>query len=85
MLIYTNVKTTAAWQQYKKERNNCTKIIKKPIVNYEIAIVTDSKNNNKAIYKYVNSKLKTREPVSNLLKSDGSLSPQLLTWRKLQS
>jgi hypothetical protein len=45
-------------------------------VSYEhkVPVALESKTNNKSFWKYVNSKLKTRTGVGNLLKPDGTLT-----------
>jgi len=43
-------------------------------LSYERKVALESKTNNKSFWKYVNSKLKTRTGVGNLLKPDGTLT-----------
>ena len=71
---YLIVRSSETWLQYKKQRNLCSRIIKKSVVDYEHSIAAESKNNHKAVYKYVNSKLKSKDPVRHLLKRDGTLT-----------
>ena len=79
-----------AWRKYKYSRtrasyiflyidyalngNSCTNIIHNSKLSYECKVALESKTNNKSFWKYVNSKLKTRTGVGNLLKPDGTLT-----------
>ena len=61
---------------YALNRNSCTNIIRNSKLSYEhkVPVALESKTNNKSFWKYVNSKLKTRTGVGNLLKPDGTLT-----------
>ena len=54
--------------------DNSSRILKKYVVDYEHSIAAESRNNHKAFYIYVNSKLKSKDPVRHLLKRDGTLT-----------
>ena len=72
--IYTYSRTRASYIDYALNRNSCTNIIRNSKLSYESKVALESKTNNKSFWKYVNSKLKTRTGVGNLLKSDGTLT-----------
>ena len=59
---------------YKKARNQARWETRKAVKNYEKEIAANMKNNPKLFWKYVNSKLKTRQPLSDLTKPDGKLT-----------
>ena len=59
---------------YKKARNQAWWETRKAVKNYEKEIAANMKNNPKLFWKYVNSKLKIRQPLSDLTKPDGKLT-----------
>lgn len=70
----THSPTAENYMEYKKTRNQARWETRKAMKNYEKEIASNMKNNPKLFWKYVNSKLKTRQPLSDLMKPDGTLT-----------
>lgn len=58
--------------EYVKNRNEAKQELRKAVRNFEKEISKKAKKDPKAFYKYVNSQLKTRNGISELLKDDGT-------------
>ena len=71
---YKKFPSTANYKIYAKFRNQVKWESKKAKRLREYKVAKDAKVNPKAFYQYVASKIKQKEPISNLLKDDGSLT-----------
>lgn len=71
---YHYARSDVSYRNYALKRNQCSNIIRNAKKSYERKIALEVKSNCKSFWKYVNSKLKTRQGIGNLLKSDGSLT-----------
>ena len=71
---YLNTMDGQAYIQYTKARNTATKAIRHAKAEYEKQLAKESKTNNKAVWRYVNSKTKTRSGINHLMMKDGKLT-----------
>lgn len=69
---YLNTKQEHDWHEYIKKRNEATHETRKCRRLYEKKLAKEVKNNNKAFWKYVNSKRKSKSSIGDLLKPDGT-------------
>lgn len=72
--MYKKYKTQANYKAYTKARNQVKWALKHSVKDKELHLVSNIKSNPKAFYSYVSSRSKPKEGVSNLTKSDGSLT-----------
>ena len=71
---YKKFPTVKNYNIYAKYRNQVIWETRKAKVQKEAKLARDSKENPKAFFQYVNTKLKPKENISNLLKEDGTLT-----------
>ena len=71
---YKKYPTTKNYNIYCKFRNQVKWETRKSVILKEKSIAKQVKTNPKLFYQYVSSKIKTRDPISNLKKSDGTLT-----------
>ena len=71
---YLLTKEGKDYAEYAKFRNQTKWEIRKAKRDFEMGIARQAKNNPKAFYNYSKSKLKTRAGVSDLKKSDGTVT-----------
>ena len=71
---YQYARSAVTYRDYASKRNQCTNIIRNAKKSYERKVALEAKSNCKSFWRYVNSKLKTRQGICNLLKLDGSLT-----------
>ncbi len=69
---YLQTKNGKEYGEYARARNQARWEIRKAKREYEKQLANISKSNPKAFYNYANSKLKTRQGVSNLRRDDGT-------------
>ena len=60
--------------KYTRRRNETTHAIKKAKRSYEYKIATESKENNKAVWRYVKSRLNNKSQITTIKLQDGSIS-----------
>ena len=70
---YLVTKQGKDYENYIRQRNKCTKEIKKAKKKHEKNIANDCKNNPKRFWKYVNEKCKTNVGISSLKDKNGNL------------
>ena len=71
---YKKYKTPANYDRYVSLRNQVKWGVRKSQKHKEAKIAREAKQNPKAFFSYVNSKIKTRDGIASLLKNDGSLT-----------
>ena len=71
---YKKYPTTKNYNTYCKFRNQVKWETRKSVRAKELSIAKQVKTNPKSFYQYVSSKIKSRVPISNLKKADGSLT-----------
>ena len=63
-----------SYKRYASVRNECNRKIKNAKIDFEKKLTTEIKTNSKAFWKYVRSKTKVKENISDLKKPDGTLT-----------
>ena len=71
---YKKYPTVENHNKYAKARNHVKWGTRKLTIAKEKQIAAEAKTNSKAFFKYMSSKIKSKDPVSNLRKEDGSLT-----------
>ena len=71
---YMNTLDGKAYQTYIRARNHANKAIRRAKKDFEKKLAKESKINKKGIWKYINSKTKSKSGINNLLKEDGTLT-----------
>ena len=71
---YKKYPSMTNYNLYVRARNQVNWQVKKAKKQKELKIAREAKLNPKAFFKYVNSKIKIKEGVSNLIKNDGSVT-----------
>ncbi|VDI17782.1 Hypothetical predicted protein [Mytilus galloprovincialis] len=71
---YQFPRSRVSYTNYASSRNNCTNTIREAKKSYERKLALEAKTNCKSFWKYVNSKLKTRTGVGNIIEYYGSLA-----------
>ena len=71
---YKKFPTVKNYNTYAKYRNQVIWETRKAKIHKETKLAKDVKDNPKAFFQYVNTKLKPKENISNLLKDDGTLT-----------
>ena len=71
---YRRRKTTLRYERYRKIRNEATTILREAKKKYEKEISKEAKRNPRAVYGYMRSKMKIREEVTRIKKTDGSFT-----------
>lgn len=71
---FLNTHDGQIYQSYARTRNAAAHAIRKARRRFEKSIADECKKNNKVVWKYVNSRRKTKPGISQLLKEDGSFS-----------
>ena len=71
---YKKYPTVKNYNIYARYRNQVIWETRKAKIQKEIKVAKDSKENPKAFFQYVNTKLKPKENISNLVKDDGTLT-----------
>ena len=71
---YQNVKVILNYNLYKHQRDTTTSIVRNAKYEYEKSIALNIKADNKSFWKYVKSKSKTKEGISDLMNENDSLS-----------
>ncbi len=71
---WRELKSSENYLAYAKTRNQTRWATRKAVKQYEKAIASNVKTNPKLFWNYVNSKLKSRQPISDLKKDNGELT-----------
>jgi hypothetical protein len=73
--LYRKFSNLHPYTKYAKARNECNRKIKNAKLNFEKKLVSEIRTNPKVFWKYVKSKLKTKDNIADLVKDDsGSLT-----------
>ena len=70
---YLSTKSGQDYQRCIRERNKCTKLLRKTRKEYEKQVAKEGKTNPKNFWRYVQERMKTNSGISSLKKNDGSL------------
>ena len=71
---YSRSENEEAWKKYTKIRNKLRKWTRMSRSKFEAKIVDNAKHEPKLLWKYVNSRLKSRAQIEDLLREDGSFA-----------
>jgi hypothetical protein len=71
---YWHTRAYKDFDAYKIIRNKCTAVIRSAKYDYERMIAKEAKTDTKSFWRYIQSKTKTKSRVSDLYRSDGTLS-----------
>ena len=71
--VYCESNTQRDHTEFKQARNKLRKVTRGLRNNYEKQLLTNMKENPKCFWRYVNSRLKTRTGIADLMEDDGSM------------
>lgn len=69
---WLKTKKQSDYIEFRRASNKCKKICKKAKKDYETNVAKDAKQNPKKFWSYINSKLKTKSGIADLIREDGS-------------
>ena len=73
---YTRSKKAEDWETFREERRAAKKAVRGAHQEYEGKIAEETKENPKAFWGYVNSKMKTRQGICDIRRKDGTLASE---------
>jgi len=71
---YQNCRSEVNHDEYKNCRDSATQTVREAKYSYEKSLADNIKTDNKSFWRYVKSKTKTKDGISDLIMEDGSLS-----------